>query len=58
LTIHEIHRINWLREGKNVAALRSNAIRGDFKIIEVDDEIAVKSADLRTIHQIPMLIAS
>ena len=54
LTVHEIHRINWLREGKEVAALRSNTIRRDFKIIEVNYEIAVKSAGLRTRHQIPM----
>ncbi|MGA2524945.1 MAG: PIN domain-containing protein [Candidatus Bathyarchaeia archaeon] len=54
LTVHEMHRINWLREGKDVAALRSNTIHGDFKIIEVDFDIAVKSAELRTRHQIPM----
>ena len=54
LTVHEIHRINLKREGKAVATLRSNAIRGDFKIININYEIAVKSAELRSSHQIPM----
>jgi toxin FitB len=54
LTVHEIHSINLKREGKDVAALRSNTIRGDFKIVDVDYEIAVKSAELRGRHQMPM----
>lgn len=54
LTIHEIHRINWLRQGKEVAALRSSTVRRDFRIVEVNYEIALKSAELRTRHQIPM----
>jgi predicted nucleic acid-binding protein len=54
LTVHEIHRINMQREGKAVAALRSEAIRGDFHVVDVDYETAVKSADLRNRHQIPM----
>jgi len=54
LTVHEIHRINLKREGKDAAALRSNTIRGDFKIVDVDYETAVKSAELRSRHQIPM----
>ena len=54
LTVHEIHRINLKREGKDVANLRSNTIRGDFTIVDVDYETAVKSAELRSRHQIPM----
>jgi predicted nucleic acid-binding protein len=54
LTVHEMHRINQKREGKDVATLRSNAIREDFKIIDVNYKIAVKSAELRSTHQIPM----
>jgi predicted nucleic acid-binding protein len=41
------------REG-DVAALRSNVIRGDFEVIDVDYKIAVKSAELRCMHQMPM----
>jgi predicted nucleic acid-binding protein len=54
LTIHEIHGINLKREGKDVAALRSNTINRDFQIIDVDYTTAVKSAELRSIHSIPM----
>jgi toxin FitB len=54
LTVHEIHRINLKKEGKAVATLRSNTIHGDFEVIDVDYKIAVKSAELRSKHQIPM----
>jgi predicted nucleic acid-binding protein len=54
VTIHEIHRINMLREGKAVAALRSKAIHGDFIVVDVNYETAVKSAELRNRHQMPM----
>ena len=54
LTVHEIHRINMLREGKDVAALRSNTIKRDFKVIGVDYETAVKSAEIRSKHKMPM----
>lgn len=54
LTVHEMHRINLKREGKDVAALRSETIHRDFKVIDVDYETAVKSAELRSGHQIPM----
>jgi predicted nucleic acid-binding protein len=54
LTVHEIHRINLLREGKDVAALRSSTIKRDFKIVDVDYKTAVKSAEIRTKHRMPM----
>jgi len=54
VTIHEIHRINLEREGKEAATLRSEIIHRDFKIINVDYETAVESAELRSKHKIPM----
>lgn len=54
LTIHEIHRIVLKKEGKEVATIRSSTIRRDFQIIDVDYAIAVKSAELRIKHQMPM----
>nr|MDO8099445.1 PIN domain-containing protein [Candidatus Njordarchaeota archaeon] len=54
LTIHEIHRINMEREGKEVANLRSETIRRDFDVTDVDYETAVRSAELRSRHRIPM----
>ena len=54
LTVHEIHRIVLKREGKDVATLKSNTIQGDFEVIDVDYKIAIKSAEIRNKHQIPM----
>ena len=54
LTVHEMHRINLQREGKDVACLRSNAIRGDFRVLDVDYGVAVKSAELRSTNHMPM----
>jgi predicted nucleic acid-binding protein len=54
LTIHEIHRVVLKKEGKEVAVLRSSTIRRDFQVIDVDYVIAVKSAELRSKHQMPM----
>jgi toxin FitB len=54
LTVHEIHRINLLREGKDFAALRCNTIRRDFRVIDVDYKTAIKSAEIRSKHKMPM----
>ena len=54
LTVHEIHRINLEREGREVAILRSETIRRDFNVVDVDYETAVRSAELRSKHRIPM----
>jgi len=54
LTVHEIHRINLEREGREIAALRSETIRRDFNVVDVDYETAVRSAELRSRYRIPM----
>ena len=54
LTIHEIHRVVLKKEGRDVATLRSNTIRRDFQVFDVDYAIAVKSAELRSKQQMPM----
>ncbi|MGA3061382.1 MAG: PIN domain-containing protein [Candidatus Bathyarchaeia archaeon] len=54
LTVHEMHRINLKKEGKDVANLRSDTIHRDFRVVDVDYETAIKSAELRSGHQIPM----
>jgi predicted nucleic acid-binding protein len=45
---------NLERKGRDVATLRSKTIRGDFNVVDVDYETAVKSAELRSKHRIPM----
>jgi predicted nucleic acid-binding protein len=54
LTIHEIHRVVLKKEGREVATLRSSTISRDFQVIDVDYSIAIKSAELRSKHQMPM----
>lgn len=54
ITIHEIHRLVTKTDGKIVANMRSNTIRRDFQIIDVNYDIAVKSAELRSKHHMPM----
>ena len=54
LAVHEIHRINLEREGREVATLRSEIIRRDFNVVDVDYETAVRRAELRSRHRIPM----
>lgn len=54
MTVHEIRRINFEREGREVAMLRSETIRRDFDVVDVDYETAVRSAELRSRHRIPM----
>jgi toxin FitB len=54
LTIHEFHRMVLRTKGKEVAALRSNTIRGDCTVVDVNYTIAVKSAELRNTHPMPM----
>ncbi|MEM3676705.1 MAG: PIN domain-containing protein, partial [Candidatus Bathyarchaeia archaeon] len=51
---HEIHRINLEREGRDVATLRSETIRRDFRVVDVDYNVAVRSAELRGRHRMPM----
>ena len=54
LTIHEIHRFVLQKEGKTVATLKSSTIQRDFQVLDVNYAIAVKSAELRGKHPMPM----
>ena len=54
VTIHEIYRIDLEREGREVAKLRSETIRRDFDIADMDYETAIRSAELRSRYGIPM----
>ncbi|PIX32114.1 hypothetical protein COZ60_00860 [Candidatus Bathyarchaeota archaeon CG_4_8_14_3_um_filter_42_8] len=54
LTVHEIHRINLEKEGREVATLRSETICRDFNVVDVYYETAVISAELRSRHRMPM----
>lgn len=54
VTIHEVYRIDLEREGREVARLRSETIHRDFDVVDMDYETAIRSAELRSRHRIPM----
>ncbi len=54
VTIHEVYRIDLEREGREVARLRSETIRRDFDVVDMDYETAIRSAELRSRHRIPI----
>jgi predicted nucleic acid-binding protein len=54
VTIHEVYGIDLEREGREVARLRSETIRRDFDVVDMDYETAVRSAELRSRHRIPL----
>jgi len=54
VTIHEVYRIDLEREGREVARLRCETIRRDFDVVDMGYETAVRSAELRGRHRVPM----
>lgn len=47
ITIHEVYRISLEAEGREVARMRTTAIERDFKIVDVDSDIAVEAAEIK-----------
>ena len=54
LTIHELYRIDLERLGRDVARLRCETVRRDFQVVDVGYEAAVRGAELRSRHRVPM----
>lgn len=54
VTIHEIHRLNLKKMDREAAKLRSALIKNEFRIIDVDYEIAVTGAEISNKYKIPL----
>ena len=54
LTIHELHRLNLKKLDKATATLRSRFIANEFKVVDVDYEIATLSAEIGNRYKIPL----
>jgi predicted nucleic acid-binding protein len=54
ISLHEIYRLTLSKEGRETAELRVNLISKDFKVVDVDLQIAVKAAEIRHGISIPM----
>jgi len=47
IVLHEVYQLSLAREGRETAVLRTTLLEKDFKIVDVDSEIAKSSAELR-----------
>jgi predicted nucleic acid-binding protein len=47
ILIHEVYQLTLTREGRETAILRTNLLEKDFRIVDVNSEIAKSSAELR-----------
>jgi len=54
VVIHEVYRLTLEREGRETAILRAGLLEKDFKIVDVDSEIAKNSAELRHKYKISL----
>jgi predicted nucleic acid-binding protein len=54
VTIHEFYRVNVLKSGRDAAQLRCSAIKNEFKVIDLDYEQAVLSAEIRSRTPMPL----
>jgi predicted nucleic acid-binding protein len=59
--LSEMYKLTLEKEGKDVAEIRANSLARDFRLVDVDKEIAVQAALIKHKHGIPFadsLIAS
>ena len=59
--LSEIYRLTLEREGKDVAEIRANSLSRDFRLVDVDRDIAVQAALIKHKNGVPFadsLIAS
>jgi predicted nucleic acid-binding protein len=59
--LSEIYKLTLEKEGKDVAEMRANSLARDFRLVDVNREVAVQAALIKHKHGIPFadsLIAS
>jgi predicted nucleic acid-binding protein len=59
--LSEIYKLTLEKEGKDVAEVRANSLARDFKLVDVNREVAIQAALIKHKHGIPFadsLIAS
>jgi len=54
IVIHEVYQLTLKIEGRETAILRTELLEKDFRIVNVDSEIAKSSAELRHKYKISM----
>lgn len=54
IVIHEVYQLTLQRDGRETAILRTSLLEKDFKVVDVDSEIAKSSAELRNKYRISL----
>lgn len=54
VVVHEVYRLSLEWEGRETAVLRTSLLEKDFKVVDVDSEIARSSAEIRHKHRISL----
>ena len=54
IVVHEVYRLTFQKEGRQVAQLRVGLVGKDFEVMPVDEEVAVTSAEIRQEYAVPM----
>ncbi len=54
IVVHELYRLTLQKEGRQVAGLRAELLSKDFRIVPVDAQLAIASAELRQKYGTPM----
>ena len=47
IVVHEVYQLTLRQEGRETAILRTSLLEKDFRVVDVDSEIAKSSAELR-----------
>ena len=54
VVIHEVYRLSLEKEGREAAKMRTSFLMNDFKVVDVNAEIAILSAELRKKYGLPL----
>ena len=54
IVIHEVYQLTLKREGRETAILRTSLLEKDFRVMNIDSEIAKSSAELRHKYETSM----
>jgi len=54
VTVYELFKINTEKLGKETAALRCAEVRDDFRVVNLDYDLAIKSAELSHRYRTPL----
>ena len=54
ITLHEVYKLTLEKDGRESAKLRTTILNRDFKVVNVDPEIAVEAAEIRSKYRVPM----